>query len=616
MTDKIILTNVGSLIDATTAATTINNNSAIIEAAMNNTLSRDGTSPNTMLNTLDMNSNPIINLPAPATANSPARLQDLSTLTGGGTVSSLPAGGTTGQVLTKISATDYATNWQTTSGSGTVTSVGLALPADFTITNSPVTTTGTLTGAWATTPTGSGAVVRTTSPTLVSPILGTPTSVTLSNASGLPTTALTGILQTAQIPALTGDVTNSAASTATTIANNAVTNAKAAQMVASTFKGNPTGSTANATDFTIDGLTLKGSPAASDEVIIWDVAGTALKKATISTIGSAGSVSSIAGNTGAFTLTQPITNATNAILLNAAIQPGGRITLVSATPVMTTTTSGATTVYYTPYIGNLVPLYDGTNMIPTAFAEVSQLTTDTTKSPAAVVASSIYDLFAWNDSGTLRVTRGPVWTNATTRSAGTILVRTNGIWLNSVSITNGPAASRGTYVGTIASNGSSAIDYIFGAAASGGTAASLMVWNMYNRVDTGTKVTDNGTSYTYASATVRQARASAGNQISFVVGQSEDAVRSTIGMSTTSVNTLNAFASYGIGLDNTAAFLDGATFYLSTSTAANLTMFSSTSSITSPAIGTHILSMNQAADGTTTATYNSAASFINAIIRN
>lgn len=33
--------------------------------------------------------------------------------------------------------------------SGTVTSVGLALPSEFTITNSPVTTSGTLTGAWA-----------------------------------------------------------------------------------------------------------------------------------------------------------------------------------------------------------------------------------------------------------------------------------------------------------------------------------------------------------------------------------------------------------------------------------------------------------------------------------
>ena len=34
-------------------------------------------------------------------------------------------------------------------GTGSVTSVGLSLPAELTVTNSPVTTTGTLTGAWA-----------------------------------------------------------------------------------------------------------------------------------------------------------------------------------------------------------------------------------------------------------------------------------------------------------------------------------------------------------------------------------------------------------------------------------------------------------------------------------
>jgi hypothetical protein len=37
----------------------------------------------------------------------------------------------------------------TGSGNGTVTSVGLAMPAQFTVTNSPVTTSGTLTAAWA-----------------------------------------------------------------------------------------------------------------------------------------------------------------------------------------------------------------------------------------------------------------------------------------------------------------------------------------------------------------------------------------------------------------------------------------------------------------------------------
>lgn len=48
--------------------TRYNANNDLIEAALENTLSRDGTSPNTMGASLDMNSNSIINLPSPTGA--------------------------------------------------------------------------------------------------------------------------------------------------------------------------------------------------------------------------------------------------------------------------------------------------------------------------------------------------------------------------------------------------------------------------------------------------------------------------------------------------------------------------------------------------------------------
>ena len=127
MTDKITLSNVADLTQSITAATTINTNSAIIQTAMDNTLSRDGTQPNQMGSNLDMNNNQIINLPAPASANSPMRLTDA--VGAGGTItinntSNVPAGGATGNILNKTSGADFAMGWTASPSISSVTNGG------------------------------------------------------------------------------------------------------------------------------------------------------------------------------------------------------------------------------------------------------------------------------------------------------------------------------------------------------------------------------------------------------------------------------------------------------------------------------------------------------------
>jgi len=57
--------------------TQLNANFDAVETAIENTLSRDGTSPNQMLSNFDMNSYRIINLPTPASQNDAARLKDV-----------------------------------------------------------------------------------------------------------------------------------------------------------------------------------------------------------------------------------------------------------------------------------------------------------------------------------------------------------------------------------------------------------------------------------------------------------------------------------------------------------------------------------------------------------
>ena len=60
MTDKVTLLNLATFDNS--ILSNVNTNSAAITTAMDNTLSRDGTTPNQMAANLDMNSHNIINL--------------------------------------------------------------------------------------------------------------------------------------------------------------------------------------------------------------------------------------------------------------------------------------------------------------------------------------------------------------------------------------------------------------------------------------------------------------------------------------------------------------------------------------------------------------------------
>jgi hypothetical protein len=78
MAEQITLATLANLENETTATGVINNNNAIITSAFTDVLSLSGVQPNKMNSALDMNSFPIMNLPAPGSANSPARLVDVT----------------------------------------------------------------------------------------------------------------------------------------------------------------------------------------------------------------------------------------------------------------------------------------------------------------------------------------------------------------------------------------------------------------------------------------------------------------------------------------------------------------------------------------------------------
>jgi len=236
----------------------------------------------------------------------------------------------------------------------------------------------------------------------------------------------------------------------------------------------------------------------------------------------------------------------------------GRLTLANLTPVQVTSVAGATVIYWTPYVGDRIQIRRGLNYSEKAFSQLSNITSNSATGkagPAAVAANSNYDLFVWDDAGTLRLTRGGAWNTATVRSATTEndLVLSEGIWLNLNNITNGPNAGYGTYVGTMCSNAASTIDYIFGANAAGGTAGRFCVWNMYNRRDLNSLVRDTTATWNPLTANYEALNASNTNRHTFIRGLNEDGVSAILNVSIQNAGGVTGLSAIGLNVTNAPA---------------------------------------------------------------
>jgi|TARA_R110000824_G_scaffold381402_1_gene574111 hypothetical protein len=205
----------------------------------------------------------------------------------------------------------------------------------------------------------------------------------------------------------------------------------------------------------------------------------------------------------------------------------GRLTATTNTPVTTADVSGATSIYFTPYKGDNIALYDGSKWVLVSFSQV-------TISLSGLTAIKPYDVFGYLSSGALAI-ETLIWTNNTTRA--TALAYQNGVLVKS-----GVATRR--YLGTVYIN------------SSGGqtedTILKRYVWNYYNRVARTLRVMDTTTSWQYTTATVRQMRGSTANQVDVVIGVAEVPVSLSLRIGAGNTN-IGANMWVGIGQSASAA---------------------------------------------------------------
>jgi hypothetical protein len=230
------------------------------------------------------------------------------------------------------------------------------------------------------------------------------------------------------------------------------------------------------------------------------------------------------------TSTTAVWTAVNASSATATVPPPqGRLTLVSGSPVVTSDQASKTAVYYTPFVGNLVPIYNGTTMLPTEFSEL----TLTLVSQHA--ANTIYDVFVFSNSGVVTIVTGPAWSVSSAgggdRGSGastTQLTRIKGLLVNAVQMTarNGSttytvAANVATYVGSILIDGTAGQVSCHTAY---GQSRVWGVWNAYNRQPVYLKAGDSTASWSYTTNGYRSANNNNANSVTTLVGLTEEAV--------------------------------------------------------------------------------------------
>lgn len=245
-------------------------------------------------------------------------------------------------------------------------------------------------------------------------------------------------------------------------------------------------------------------------------------------------------------------------------RPKGRLTLASGSPVTAANFTAATHVYYAPFEGSAIPIWDGAVFNMELFTQLDLVLDGDTGHTAYHQSGKNFDLFVFDVSGTLWLGTGPAWTSDTVRSA--VIELKEGLWVNSASMqarfANGPtnyatiAANKATMVGTMRASANGQIEFTPNpSAAAGGSNNKLFLANIYNRQPVLATCRDSTTVWSTTNQTVHQTNDSGNNRISFIIPLSTDSIQvehfNTVIMLANP--TLQRGVYLGVGLDTTTS---------------------------------------------------------------
>lgn len=229
------------------------------------------------------------------------------------------------------------------------------------------------------------------------------------------------------------------------------------------------------------------------------------------------------------------------------VHPQGRLTLTSGTPVTESDVADTNTIYYTPYIGNRVPVVVGVTIRSSYFTELSLVL------GTGHLADTVYDLFIANMGGVKQLVSGAAWSSATDRGTGVGALDTlDGVLVNknNVTVRTGPlggdsfvaTAKTLVYVGT------------FRTSATGQTSDTKqrrLLFNGYNQVARPLVVNDTASTWSYTATAFRQANANVNNRFEVVNGLAGSITRANVIAVASNSTTTPRAAVVGIGIDST-----------------------------------------------------------------